>query len=313
MRHAHNKPTAEALSPHPRDSPAGESGTYTHQKRFAQQARGILGSIKQDVREARKKASQEQPPNQPYSGVPPLTAVASTAFVAYIGQRLSRDFLQTFTPEIQYIRAGYAQGIRFANQRIREIDPDLIPDGGGDIASILQQPNHLRQLDVLNERTYSNLQDVTTDMGEAIREELIQGVNQGENPTKIANRINDRIDSIGKHRSTLIARSEVMNAHSEATLRRYEDIAQGMDEPISTLHGAWFTSLDEDVCAFCRRVGDLEFSISEMRGTTVQFRGQIYRLKPPAHPQGRCTILPSIGGITEPLAERLPAEITIVT
>jgi hypothetical protein len=42
--------------------------------------------------------------------------------------------------------------------------------------------------------------------------------------------------------------------------------------------------------------------------------GQTYRLKPPAHPNGRCNIGIRVGGeIDEPLEDRLPGGIEVVT
>lgn len=69
---------------------------------------------------------------------------------------------------------------------------------------------------------------------------------------------------------------------------------------------------------------------SEMRGTLVTVTaplsipasnpdadpvlGQTFRLKPPAHPNGRCNIGIRVGGeIDAPLEERLPGGIEVVT
>jgi hypothetical protein len=70
---------------------------------------------------------------------------------------------------------------------------------------------------------------------------------------------------------------------------------------------------DTRVCPFCRRLNGVEMTIDEMLGTHVLWRGQIYRLAPPAHPDGRCTPLPSVGASppTEPLADRVPGTIVV--
>jgi hypothetical protein len=149
---------------------------------------------------------------------------------------------------------------------------------------------------------------------------LLKGFREGESPSRIADRLTGRVDSIGKHRSTMIARSEVMNAFSSGTLARMEEINQDRDRTedgqLIAGHGTWDAAMAQpNTCPFCRAVNGTELTASEMATTTVQFRGDVYRLKPPAHPNGRCNIRVMIGPdtITEPLDERLPAEVTVLT
>jgi len=62
-------------------------------------------------------------------------------------------------------------------------------------------------------------------------------------------------------------------------------------------------SSDDRVCPVCEHLDGNEYTIEEMRSGTFTFDapGDVpdylageYRLKPPAHPNGRCSILPVI-------------------
>jgi SPP1 gp7 family putative phage head morphogenesis protein len=159
----------------------------------------------------------------------------------------------------------------------------------------------------LYERTYQNLRGITDDMADIIRTELTEGFAAGENPRKIADRLTDKVSNLQKTRAETLARTEVINAHSEATLDEYENA--GVDV---VGHGDWQATQDTRTCPFCRRISGERFTLDELRGdTAVEFRGQVYRLSPPSHPNGRCAILPAVGfdGDLPPLSERVPGEI----
>jgi len=172
-----------------------------------------------------------------------------------------------------------------------------------DLDDVLSRPIHARTLRRLATRTYENLESVTEDMVPAVREELVEGFAEGDNPTTIARRIRGRVDSIGKHRSTMVARSEIINAHSEGSVNQYEQVAESEGLDIGLRHGEWQATPDDDTCAFCLRLSGATLTFSEMRSEMVEFRGQVYRLMPPAHPNGRCVILPTIGVDTDELPE----------
>jgi hypothetical protein len=118
----------------------------------------------------------------------------------------------------------------------------------------------------------------------------------------------------------MIARSEVMNAYSQGTLSRMEEINSERertdDGQLIAGHGTWDAAMAQpNTCPFCRAVNGTMLTADEMSSTTVQFRGDVYRLAPPAHPNGRCNIRVMVGPdrIDEPLEDRLPAEVTVLT
>jgi len=86
-------------------------------------------------------------------------------------------------------------------------------------------------------------------------------------------------------------------------------VSERQDIDIGLRHGDWQATPDNRTCAFCRRLSGATLSFDEMQNTRVRFRGQVYRLQPPSHSNGRCAILPSLGVDSDelpPLEERVP-------
>lgn len=173
---------------------------------------------------------------------------------------------------------------------------------------LTQTRSSLKSLRDLYSRTYENLADINSEMAGVIREELTRGFAEGRNPKAMADSITKRLKSIQRQRAEVLARTETINAATQATLDEYE--RAGVE---GAMHGRWLHSFDEDVCPFCRRLGGEAFTVSELRANhAVEFRGQIYRLAPPSHPNGRCSLSPAVGLDTdslEPLSERVPGEL----
>lgn len=317
----------DTLSPYTR--PRGEFGptqTQTAQKSFAQRLRGVLGRInaairrgiiKEDIfslREGTDTLAVDDPGPFETDSRPQKIA----QFVAWLREQLQTEFLTVVGPDRnEFILQAYAAGIRNANRQLSELDVSFVP---ADMDELLGRPIHRSSLQELYTRTYENLQSVADDMAEEVRQELIEGFRDGENPTKIARRLNERIDSIGKHRATMIARSEVINSHSEGTLTRIDEADRQADEDVVVRHGQWDAANDSRTCAFCRALDGTSMSTDEMRNNSVEvieeigenFLGRTFRLKPPAHVQGRCNIRVMIGSTPDkPLDERLPDQITV--
>jgi SPP1 gp7 family putative phage head morphogenesis protein len=281
----------------------------------------VLGRINARIREAvieddlfglRDEALVDDVPEEMFDF--PTTQRRVRGFLRWLRQQLDNEFLEVVGPDAnQFIEAAYVAGIENVHRQLSDLD---VAFERTDPDNLLPQAFHRSALQTLFTRTYENLVSVRDDVAQAVRDELVEGFAQGQNPTDIARNITNRVDSIGKHRATLIARSEVMNAHSEGTLSRVEELNQSVENEIRTGHGEWDTAEDARVCPFCRAVNGTEFRVSEMRGTTVLFArdGQTYRLKPPAHPNGRCNIRVIVGGgIDRPLRDRLPASVQQVT
>ncbi len=223
----------DVLASYTRDSGYGPTRTKTTTRRLEQRLRGVLqrinsairrGIVEQDIfglTEQSDTLEVDDPgPFRTSSG--PTTRAK---FVQWLKTQLDSEFLTVVgRNRNQYIRRAYSEGIRLATSQLRG-DVDLATV---DVEELVQQRRFDTGLRTLFRRTYSNLESVTEDVTTAVRDELLEGFEKGENPTKIARRLTDRVDSIGKHRATMIARSETINAHTEGFLDRTEQVSEDL-------------------------------------------------------------------------------------
>lgn len=313
----------ESLSPYTRESGSGgPTPTFTVQKIFAQRLRGVLSRINARLRDAvisrdlfliraqDTEALVDDPPEGIFDF--PTQRRRVRGFLQWLRQQLDEYFLNVVGPDRnEFIRTAYAAGIRNVHSQLTD---ENVAFERPEMEDMLLRPLHRSELQTLYTRTYENLESVRDDVAQAVRDELVEGFTQAESPSAIARRLTDRVDSIGKNRSTMISRSETINAYSEGTLNRTEEINETTDADIATAHGEWDAAMDTRTCPFCRTINNVDLRPSEMRGQVVQFRGDVYRLKPPAHPNGRCNIRLQVGAtIDEPLVDRLPAEVNLIT
>ena len=297
----------------------GPTNTFSVQQTFAERLRGALARINARIREAveegdafnlKTEALADDVPEEVFETDSRRAAVSG--FLAWLREQLDTEFLGIVGPDRnEFIRQAYATGLRNANTDLSELDVGFTTP---EVSELLDAPIHRSALQTLYTRTYENLVSVRDDVAQAVRDTLIDGFVEGESPRTIARSLTDRVDSIGKHRATLIARSEIINAHSEAQLNRYQNASDETGVDVGVRHGEWQTAGDDRVCAFCQALNGSVFTISEMRNETFTLGSQTFRLRPPAHPMGRCRILPEIGIDFQdlaPLDDRLPSETEI--
>jgi len=205
----------------------------------------------------------------------------------------------------EYVRNAYVMSAKATKGRLMQEGLSVDNPPASELLTIRTSVKTLRDLYT---RTYENLKDITDDMAGTIRQELTRGFAEGENPKKIARRLTDELKDLQRTRAETLARTETINAATQATLDEYEKV----DVDVVS-HGEWQTAADSRVCPFCRRVGGEVFTLSEFRANhAIEFRGQVYRLAPPSHVNGRCAVLPSIGTDSDdlaPLEERVPGEL----
>lgn len=239
----------------------------------------------------------------------------TTAFLKWLRGALRDGVLEPLDREdvadgkhwtAKYLRQAYIQG---ANQATGLLFQQGVSAENPDAEALLNRPIHAKSLKDLYQRTYANLESITDDMAPAVRETLTEGYAQGWNPRKMADELTNEVRDIQRSRAETLARSEIMNAHSSATLDTYR--REGVD---AVSHTEWSDSNDTRVCAFCRRLDNVELGLDEVATGAVEWRGQTYRLQPPSHCNGRCVLLPSIGGSLDgSLAERLEEEFGNIT
>ena len=137
-----------------------------------------------------------------------------------------------------YVGTSYSKGARRANEAISKMLPDgqELPN-----ASVLTNPYHVRRAKLIFTRVFSQLKGITETMEGQIAKVMSEGIIQGQNPYDVARNINDRVEKIGRTRSRLLARTEMINANNQAVIQ--ETI---IDEGIvgGEIMMLWLTRLD---------------------------------------------------------------------
>lgn len=237
-------------------------------------------------------------------------------FTNWMEKQIREDILKPINPgevkqgkhwTAKYLRNSFITGFNTGVGRLFQqgVNAD-IPD----TEALLSRPFTQRELESIYFRAYENLKDITRDTATQIRQEISNGYTKGWNPRKTATRMVDEIEDLQHTRAEVLARTATIDAAADGALASYENAG------VETVgHSSWLAADDDRTCPYCNRLDGEVFTISEMRNTLVEFRGQTYRLKPAAHPRGRCSPAPAIGYSSDdlaPLEERLPAEATII-
>lgn len=230
-------------------------------------------------------------------------------FDDWLQERIDGDILTTISRrENRFIRAGYERGLQDAEKFLASRDISG-PLDAADLQTAMTLPVHDQAVEDLYARNFSNWKHITDEMTDQIGSELAEGLGAGENPNKIARRITDRVDKIGKTRATTFARTEIINSHATATLNRYDNMGiTGI-----RVKAEWSTAGDDRVCPICINLEGKVWTIEEARTETItlteddvagsvpegrsasSFTGE-FPVKPPSHPRCRCALLPEVAG-----------------
>lgn len=297
---------ADAAPAHRRDP----TGTATIRDRYARRLRGGFADINTLIREGvRERDVFGLRVDTLQDDLPPLARFDRDArkrdlFDEWLQERLDEDVLTVIERDgNRFIDAAYRRGLEDADRFATAggIDPDT-----GQVGASLDAPVHQQTVEDLYARNFEALWDITGEVGRQTSETLAEGLAAGENPRAVARRLTDRVDKIGKTRATTLARTEIINAYSEASLTRYEQLGVGG----VTVRAEWLTAGDDKVCPICQNLQGQTWTIKEARTETItlteddvadavpdgrsasEFTGK-FPVKPPAHPRCRCTLLPS--------------------
>jgi SPP1 gp7 family putative phage head morphogenesis protein len=198
-----------------------------------------------------------------------------------------------------FVRAAYRTGWTQARARLRS-------EG----VSVGSKPDNPLQLGVaqstlrgLYTRVFENLQSISEDSTEAVRDELTRSLAEGINPREMARRLTSRVQEIERTQAEVLARTETINAHSKAAVDRYSEA--NADISGVTVSGEFVTAQDDRVCPICDSIAGEIFDLEQVEGETETFEFEPgddeqpslsgeYRIRPPVHPQCRCTLLPQI-------------------
>jgi SPP1 gp7 family putative phage head morphogenesis protein len=193
-----------------------------------------------------------------------------------------------------YIAQSYQHGVLWARNKMRS-DAELLkrlgitigdlPVDGADIVDAIQRGVHADRVGVLFSRVYSDLKGVTEAMDLAIARILSESIILGKPAREIASLMVNKVKTIGKHRATLIARTETIRAHHLASIQEYRNAGVvGVK-----VEAEWHTARDGRVCELC---APLDYSVSGKVWSLDEIEDKI-----PVHPQCRCAALPHLPDI----------------
>jgi len=193
----------------------------------------------------------------------------------------------------KYISDSYKRGVIRARYELQKAGfnvPTIDQTGGLEIS--LSTPFHIDRVGLLYSRTYNGLKGITTAMDTQISRILAQGIADGDGPLLLARKLVATIngtgmgnlgitDSLGrfipaKRRAEILARTEIIRAHHQATIQEYKNWAvEGV-----VVKAEWATAQDNRVCPEC-----------------ALLEGEIFTLETamnmiPIHPSCRCIALP---------------------
>ena len=140
------------------------------------------------------------------------------------------------------------------------------------------RPVHADRVGLIYTRVYTDLYGITEVMDRGISTVLARGLAEGRNPESMARDIVKQVDGVGRHRARLLARTEVVAAHAEASLNSYKEAGlEGVN-----VKAEWSTAGDDRVCEECAAMEGKTFSIDDSYGMI------------PLHPNCRCAFIPVV-------------------
>lgn len=217
----------------------------------------------------------------------PRSADKVSAFMAWLQSQVNAGILEIRQGETVaraaerswaslYVRSAYHRGMAHSASQLRKEGVDVAPEW---VTEAFTRPFHADRVGLAYTRTFEDLHGVTQAMSTQISRELATGLASGKGPRDIARGMVNRVDKIGITRARMLARTEVIRAHAEASLNSYEEAGvMGVG-----VEAEWRTAQDDAVCAECEaaaRAGP--YTIEEARGMI------------PLHPNCRCAYIPRV-------------------
>jgi SPP1 gp7 family putative phage head morphogenesis protein len=180
-----------------------------------------------------------------------------------------------------YIDTAYKKGMQRARTELQKKGYPISPERS--VNADFNLPIHVDRVGLLHTRAYTGLKGITDEVDKQISSILAQGMAEGKSPAELAREMNKKIDSIGKNRATLLARTEIIRSHHHATIQEYENWgAVGV-----TVLAEWQTAGDGRVCEKCNAIARRKTKFGNGVYTLSQALPMI-----PVHPQCRCVCLP---------------------
>jgi len=199
-----------------------------------------------------------------------------------------------------YITDSYKRGVIRARYELQKAGFDNIPtiEQTGGIEMSMMTPLHMDRLGLIYTRVYSDLKGITDAMSSQISRILAQGMADGDGPRLLARKILSTIngkgmgdlsltDTLGrfipaKRRAEILARTEVIRAHHQATIQEYRNWGVWGVNVMAEM----VTAGDDRVCSECE-------ALTLANPYTLDAAMNLI----PVHPQCRCICLPFEVGV----------------
>lgn len=171
-----------------------------------------------------------------------------------------------------YLRTAYDRGLKYADGSAKSRGVNLpIPQS---VAEADRIPRHKSTLELLYSRNYRQLDGVGSHTEQKLSRIMTESFIAGDNPRSTARKLKNELTTIRKNRAEVLARTEFMNAHVQATAESYS--AHGIQK-------ADVLTAGNGVCAHCESLAaGNPHDIDDLRTTL------------PIHPNCRCSIAPVI-------------------
>jgi SPP1 gp7 family putative phage head morphogenesis protein len=236
----------------------------------------------------------------------PRSADKVDAFMRWLQQQVDRGILYVQDIEAigvgieqawtnKYISDSYKRGVMRARYELNKAGfgvPSMDATGGIEVS--MSAPVHLDRVGLLFTRVFNDLKGITDAMDLQISRVLAQGMADGDNPIRLAQKLTAVIngkgvgdlgitDTLGRfiparRRAEILARTEIIRAHHQATIQEYRNWAvRGV-----IVKAEWMTAGDNRVCNQCADLQGEVFTLDQVQNMI------------PLHPQCRCIALPYI-------------------
>jgi SPP1 gp7 family putative phage head morphogenesis protein len=264
------------------------TGTATIQKEFGQAMRGLLGRVNSEARD--KIVSEDMIGLRGRPRARGVKEANINRFVIWLRDAIAGERRGIFTKNAnRWVKAGYERGLKDADAELRRNGFDT--DGLRDTDTAIDTEPHRGVLKALYRRTFREWEGVVDATVKAGSRELSDAVDRGDSPSAAFRAVSDRMQKVGKYRASKVAQTEVVRAHSNATLERYRQAGvQAVGAQVE-----YRTAGDRSVCEECESVTGETYAIGDAFGLI------------PQHPGCRCRWLPVDGPPEATAATAVPS------
>jgi len=144
------------------------------------------------------------------------------------------------------IQQAYNRGVVRGNVQVRQATGShmIQPIDGSNVVGLLGHPAIREPLVVAKDKFWTALNGINAQMQLQINHELSRGLEAGLSPSEIARNINLKVDTVGKVRARMVARTEIVRAHNSGSVAEYDRLSEVIGEEILS---QWLATLDDRV------------------------------------------------------------------